>query len=157
MRPVLGVVSLAVALSASGALVGCSSAAQLSAEQRSEAQALVVDRAAVAAIELNDEDRDCVVDDLTPDDLADLRADRVASVAEAIVSCVGDETIGASVLRSQAGEISPASLDCAVNELDRRFVVDLVAGAMNGSQPQAQADIEVARVLGVCLELDELL
>ena len=118
---------------------------------------LVVDRAASAMIELSDDDRDCVVDDITPDDLEGLRSGEVASVADSVVSCVGDELIGASVLRSQTGAISEESLDCAVGELDRRFVVDLVAGAMNGTQPLVQAEIEVARVLGICLTLDELL
>lgn len=108
-------------------------------------------------IELSDEDRDCVVDELTPDDLEGLRSDEVAPVADAVVSCVGDDRIGTSVLRSQIGEISEASLDCAVRELDRRFVVDLVAGAMNDASPRAQAEIEVARVFAVCLDLDELL
>lgn len=108
-------------------------------------------------IELSDEDRDCVVDELTPADLDGARNDEVAPVADAVVSCVGDELIGASVLRAQTVGISEASLDCAVQELDRRFVVDLVAGAMNGAPPRAQAEIEVARVLAVCLDLDELL
>lgn len=138
-------------------VTGCSSADELSDEQRVEAQALVVERAATAMIELSELDRDCVVDEMTPSDLEGLRTDVVAPVADSIVSCVGDDVIGASVLRSQAGEISDESLDCAVGELDRRFVVDLVAGAMNGSQPLVQAEIEVARVLGVCLELSELL
>ncbi len=136
---------------------GCSSSAELTADQRAEAQVLVVDRAASAMIELSDNDRDCVVDEMTPDDLEGLRVDQVAPVADAVVSCVGDELIGASVLRSQTGEISAPSLDCAVGELDRRFVVDLVAGAMNGTPPLVQAQIEVARVLAVCLSLEELL
>ena len=46
---------------------------------------------------------------------------------------------------------------CAADELDRRFIVDLVAGLMAESPPQVQAEIEVARALGLCLELDELL
>lgn len=94
---------------------------------------------------------------MTPDDLAGLQSERVAPIADAVVSCVGDQLIGASVLRSQTGEISEASLDCAVDELDRRFLVDLVAEAMSGTRSQVQADIEVARVLSVCLELSELL
>lgn len=138
-------------------VAGCSSSAELNADQRQEAQLLVVDRASSAMIELSDEDRDCVVDELTPDDLEGLRSDEVAPVADAVVSCVGDDRIGTSVLRSQIGEISEASLDCAVRELDRRFVVDLVAGAMNDASPRAQAEIEVARVFAVCLDLDELL
>ena len=136
---------------------GCSSADDLNAEQRAEAQALVVERATLASIELSDVDRDCVVDEMTPSDLEGLRTDQVTPVADAVVSCVGDELIGASVLRSQTGEVSQASLDCAVDELDRRFLVDLVAGAMNGTTSQVQAEIEVARVLSICLELDELI
>lgn len=108
-------------------------------------------------IELSEQDRDCVVDAITPADLDGLRDGDVAGVAGAVVSCVGDDLIGASVLRSQTGEISAASLDCAVSELDRRFLVDLVAGAMDGTQPQVQSEIEVARVLSICLELEELL
>lgn len=138
-------------------LVGCSSSGSLTAAEQAEAQLLVVERSAAAMIDLSDEDRDCVVDDISSSDLEGLRGDDVSAVADAVVSCVGDELIGASVLRSQTGEISPESLDCAVGELDRRFVVDLVAGAMNGSQPLVQAEIEVARVLAICLELDELL
>jgi len=146
-----------VLLAAVLTVAGCSSGDELDAAQRGEAQVLVVERATSAMIELADEDRDCVVDELTPTDLDGLRRDQVVPVADAVVSCVGDELIGASVLRSQAGEISQESLDCAVGELDRRFLVDLVAGAMNGVQPQAKAEIEVARVLSLCLKLDELL
>lgn len=137
--------------------VGCSSADALGATQRAEAQTLVIERASIAMIDLSDEDRDCVVDEITPLDLDRLRNGEVGEVADAVVSCLGDDLIGASVLGSQVGEISEASLDCAVSELDRRFLVDLVAGAMNGTQPQVQSEIEVARVLSVCLELEELL
>jgi len=153
VRPIRsGVASVVIAI----VCAGCSSADDLDADQRIEAQVLVVERTMRAMIELSDEDRDCVVDGITPTDLEALRNGEVDAVADAVVSCVGDELIGASVLRSQAGEVSSSSLDCAVGELDRRFLVDLVAGAMNRIQPQVQSEIEVARVLSVCLELDEL-
>ena len=151
VRPLAGVCLIALGLTS------CSSGEALNTDQRAEAQLLITERAELALIELSDDDRACVVDDLTPTTLEGLRNDQVEPVADAVVSCVGDELIGASVLRSQTGEISPASLDCAVGELDRRFLVDLVAGAMNGTQPQTQSEIEVARVLAICLDLDELL
>lgn len=137
--------------------VGCASSASLSPDQRVQAEGLVVERAAQASVELSEEDRDCVVDAMEPTDLDGLLDDQVRPVAEALVGCVGDDLIGASLLRAPAGEISEASLACAVDELDQRFVVDLVAGAMTGTQPLVQAEIELARVLAVCLELDELL
>lgn len=137
--------------------LGCSSAGELDATQRAEAQTLVIERATLAMIDLNDEDRDCVVDEITPVGLEALRNGQVDEVADAVVSCLGDDLIGASLLRSQTGEISQASLDCAASELDRRYLVDLVAEGMNGTQPQVQSEIEVARVLSLCLELEELL
>lgn len=148
---------LAVIVVAGSTAAGCSASDSLTADEQSEAQQLIVERSAAAMIDLSDDDRDCVVDHISSSDLEGLRGDDVGAVADAVVSCVGDELIGASVLRSQTGEISEKSLDCAVGELDRRFVVDLVAGAMNGAQPLVRAEIEVARVLAVCLELDELL
>lgn len=137
----------------------CSSGEQLSPEQRVEAASIVEERAAVAMIDLSDEDRACAVDRLQPDDLVELRRDEpdVTAAADAVVSCVGPELIGASVLRSQAGTVSPASLDCAVRELDRPFVVELVAGAMAEEPPRIRTELEVARALGVCLGLEELL
>lgn len=145
---------LAVAL-----LVGCSSEEGLSAEDRLQAAVLVDERAALAMIELSEEDRSCAVDRLSPDDLEELEGEQpdLTTAAEAVVDCVGEDLIAASVLRSQAGAAAPASLDCAVGELGLQFVIELVAGAMAEEPPQVQAEIEVARALGVCLELDELL
>lgn len=138
-------------------LAGCSSSASLDSEERAQAETLVIERAGQASLELSDEDRNCVLDRMEPTDLEGLLVDDVRPVADAIVSCVGESLIGASLLRGPAGQISEESLACAVDELDRKFVVDLVAGAMNGTQPLVQAEIEVARVLAVCLELEELL
>ena len=85
-----------------------------------------------ASIDLSEDDLDCVVDRMSPEDLDRVGAEQFETVAEHVVSCVGRDLIGRSILRSQAGEIRDASLACAVAELDRRFVVDLVAGAMGG-------------------------
>lgn len=138
-------------------VVGCSSSPSLTAEDRAEAQLLVVQRSSDAMIELNDADRDCVVDALTVGELAGLREDDLGPVADAVVTCVGIDLIGASVLGQQSGEMSAESLDCAVDELGRPFVVDLVEAAMSDRLQAVQADIAVARALAVCLELDELL
>jgi hypothetical protein len=140
-------------------LVGCSSNDRLGEAERIEAAAIVDRRAALAMIELSDDDRSCALDRLSPEDLEEMQRDppELASAAEAVVDCVGRELIGESVLRSQAGAVDPASVECAVDELDRRFVVELVAGSMAEKPPQVRAEIEVARALGVCLELDELL
>lgn len=141
------------------ALVGCTPDERLGADDRTRAAALVDERAALAMIELSDEDRSCAVDRLSPEDLDELEGEQpdLTTAAKAVVECVGEDLIAASVLRSQAGAAGPASLDCAVEELDPQFVIDLVAGAMADEPPQVQAEIEVARALGVCLELDELL
>lgn len=138
---------------------GCSSAAELTAEELQEARTLVDELAAVAMIDLSTQDRACAAERLTPDELAVLRSDRSdpAPVANVVVDCVGEALIGRSVLRSQSGSLSDASLACAVDELDRSFVVELVSGAMAQEPPRVRAEIEVARALGVCLELDELL
>lgn len=148
-----GVAGVAVLLTA------CSSGSDLDAVQRSRAATLIDERAASAMIELSDEDRECAVDQLTVEviDALELDDSDPRPVAVAVVDCVGESLIGASVLRSQTGSVDPVSLDCAVDELDRPFVVDLVAGAMEGQPPRAQAEIDVARALAVCLELDELL
>lgn len=149
--------ALSVMFIGAALLAGCSSSTDLTAEQRQQALVLVVDRASLAMIELSDDDRDCVVDALTREGFVAAQADQLGPLAEAVVSCVGDDRIGESVLRSQMGGLSQASLECAVRELDRRFVVDLVDGAMSGASPRAQAEIEVARVSAICLDLDELL
>lgn len=138
-------------------MMGCSVAPTLSAEQRTEADQLVAERSVVAMIELSEQDRGCVVDQMAPVDLEALRGGEAQTVAELVVSCVGQELIGTSVLQSQIGEISPQSLECAVSELDRAFVVDLVAGSMTERVPRAPVEIELARVLSLCLELEELL
>jgi hypothetical protein len=140
-------------------VAGCSSDPPLGEADRVTAAAILDERAALAMIELSDEDRSCAVGQISPDDLDEMQRDQpdLTRAAEVVVDCVGPELIGASVLRSQAGAAAPASLDCAVNELDRRFVIELVAGAMADEPPQVRAEIEVARALGVCLELDELL
>lgn len=140
-----------------GTLVSCSDDPDLSQEQRSVALELVAERSMDAAIDLSNDDLFCVVDAMGPADLQQLETGYVDQVADLVVSCVGSELLGRSVLRSQAGEISDPSLDCAVAELDRRFVVDLVAGAMVDEVPRARVEIEVARVLSLCLQLDELL
>jgi len=140
-----------------GAVAGCSDATDLSVDERASALEMVEQRSMDAAIDLSVDDLDCVVDQMGRNDLASLEAGRVERVADLVVSCVGEDLIGRSVLRSQAGEIGDESLTCAVEELDRRFVVDLVAGAMSADVPRARVEIEIARVLSVCLELDELL
>lgn len=145
-------------------LGGCSDDVALPEADLDEARRLVDDRAEAASIDLSEEDLTCAVERLTPADLEGLRGaaeqpdvEAVRGAAEAVVDCVGVDLIGASVLRSQAGAVSESSLECAVDELDRRFVVDLVAGSMVGSTPRVRAELEVARVLSICLELDELL
>jgi hypothetical protein len=140
-------------------LVACSSGSGLDPEQRSTAAALIDERAVSAMIELSAEDRACAVDHLSVETIEELKAQDSdpRPVADAVVDCVGESLIAASVLRSQIGAVAPASLDCAIDELDRTFVVDLVAGAMEGEPPKVQAEIEVARVLAICLELGELL
>lgn len=144
---------------AAGLLAACSSDPRLGEADRATAGAIVDERAALAMIDLSDDDRSCAVAQISPDDLDELQRQRpdLTRAAEVVVDCVGQDLIGASVLRSQAGTADSASLDCAVNELDRRFVIELVAGAMADEPPQVRAEIEVARALGVCLELDELL
>jgi len=140
-------------------LVGCSSDDTLSTAQRVDAAALIDERSAIAMIELSEDDLDCAVSQVSPDQLDGfgLAPPVWDPAAEAVVSCVGEELIGASVLRSQAGSVAATSLDCAVSELDRRVIVELVAGAMAQEPSPARAEIEVARALGVCLELGELL
>lgn len=140
-------------------LLACSSGNGLDATQRSTAAALIDERAASAMIELSEEDRACAVDHLTLESIEalDTAGSDPRPVADAVVDCVGESLIAASVLRSQIGSVAPASLECAIDELDRTFVVDLVAGAMEGQPPKVQAEIEVARALAVCLELGELL
>lgn len=141
------------------AVAGCSSGDGLDTGQQIEASRIIEQRAAIAMIDLNEEDLSCAVDRLTVEDLGQLQRDLpdLIPAAEAVVSCVGPELIGASVLRSQAESVASASLECAVAEIDRRFVIELVAGAMAEEPPQVRTEIEVARALGVCLELDELL
>ncbi len=140
-------------------VVGCSADDGLDSAQRAEAETLIDQLAATGMIELSDEDRTCAAGAVNIADLEGLRAEppELQAAAEAVVECVGENVIGASVLESQAGSVSPTSLECAVDELDRRFIVDLVAGLMAEAPPQVQAEIEVARALGLCLELDELL
>ena len=152
----LGVAALAVA---SLGAVSCSSDVALSADQRADAASIIDQRVAQAMIELSERDRECVLDRLEPDDLVVLQAaDPVLEpAAAAVVDCVGSELIGSALLHSQVGAVSTESLDCAVGELDGEFVVELVAGAMDDRPPQATAEVAVARALGVCLELDELL
>jgi hypothetical protein len=158
-RPGSSVAAAVAVFALSLAAAGCSADEDLGPEQRADAEAIIDQRAAVAMIELSDDDRSCAVDRLGPADLEGLQRDRpdLSAAAEAVVECVGPELIGASVLRSQVGSAEPASLDCAVRELDRRFVVELVTGAMADEPPQVRAELEVARALSVCLELDELL
>ncbi len=140
-------------------LAACSSGSELDAEQRASAAALVDGYAARAMIDLSEEDRTCTVDQLTVETLGALddEGSGILPLADAVVDCVGESLIGASVLQSQIGSVATDSLDCAVGELDRTFVVDLVAGAMDGRPPRAKAEIEVARALALCLELSELL
>ena len=110
-----------------------------------------------ASIDLSEDDLQCVVDRMSPEDLDLASSGQFGTIADHVVSCVGSDLIGQSILRSQADEIGAESLACAVAELDRRFVVDLVAGAMSGDVESARSEIEVARVLSTCLTLDELL
>ncbi len=140
-------------------VVGCSADDGLDTAQRTEAENLIDQFATTGMIELSDDDRTCAAGAMSSADLEALRAEppELQSAAEAVVECVGENVIGASVLESQAGSVSPTSLECAVDELDRRFIVDLVAGLMAEAPPQAQAEIEVARALSLCLDLDELL
>lgn len=155
----LSAVLLGAVLLGAVLLGACSSGSDLDTAQQSRATALIDERAASAMIELSDEDRGCVVDQLTVEELDALELDDSdpLPVAAAVVDCVGESLIAASVLRSQTGSVDPASLDCAVDELDRAFVVDLVAGAMEGQRRRVQAEIDVARALAICLELGELL
>ncbi len=140
-------------------VVGCSGEAGLDDTQRADAETLVDGLATAAMIDLSAEDRICAGASMSVADLEALLAEPpdLTVAADAVVGCVGEEEIGASVLASQAGSVAPASLACAVGELDRRFIVDLVAGLMADAPPQVLVEIEVARALGVCLELDELL
>ena len=140
-------------------LAACSSGNELDPQQRSAAVVLIDERAAQAMIELSEDDRACAVEQLTVEALTALEGEGgdVRPLADAVVDCVGESLIAASVLRSQVGSVTDESLDCAVDELDGTFVVDLVAGAMDGAPPKVQAEIEVARALALCLELGELL
>ena len=151
--------SVAVVALGSGLVVGCSAGSDLDPTQRAEAETLIDELATTGMIELSDEDRTCAAGAVSIAEFEALRADppELQAAAEAVVACVGENVIGASVLESQAGSVSPTSLECAVDELDRRFIVDLVAGLMAETPPQVQAEIEVARALSLCLELDELL
>lgn len=140
-------------------LAACSSAGDLDAQQRATAAELVDRHAARAMIELSEDDRTCAVGQLSAQTVGalDTEGADLRPLADAVVGCVGESLIAASVLRSQIGSVDSESLDCAVAELDRTFVVDLVAGEMDDSPLRAKAEIEVARALALCLDLDELL
>jgi hypothetical protein len=81
-------------------LAACSSGNELDPQQRSAAVVLIDERAAQAMIELSEDDRACAVDQLTVEALTALEGEGgdVRPLADAVVGCVGESLIAASVL-----------------------------------------------------------
>ncbi len=156
------------------ALAGCGLLALAScggSDVPQELQAPLADRvtqlAADASVPLDAEQAECVAASV-PLDVAERLAaqsardtvsnDDAVTVSEGVIECVGDVVIGRAALISQAGGLRETSLDCAAAELDRMFLVQLVAAEMTGTDTgSAEVELQVATAFGLCMETDELL
>ncbi len=127
--------------------------------------------ASLAGIELTAPDRVCVVDRLSAQEATELGTlyegndgvlaltdDLSSSVADAVVACVGTDTMIRSGMLAFAGDVSDESLACTGDRFDRQLLGELISSLMEGKgQMSTEIEIEINLVLGVCLSPTELL
>lgn len=156
-RPGLGAVTAICLL-----LTGCSGGSTLSERERSTVTSAIEQLSSVTGLVFSAEDEECVVDGLDAEVALALAGDSVGEAdggafAERVVECVGATEVATALLLPQAGGIRTSSLECAAEELDRAFVVSMVA-AFVGVEPLEPSTIELRSqfALSVCLGPDEL-
>jgi hypothetical protein len=156
-RPSLGAV-IAICL----LLSGCSGGSTLSEQERSTVTSAIERVSSEIGVVFSAEDEECVVEGLDAEVAVALAG---ASIGEAdggafgerVVECVGANELAGALLLPLAGGIRTSSLECAAEELDRAFVVSMVAAAV-GAEPLEPSTIELRSqfALSVCLGPDEL-
>ena len=149
----------------------CSGSPAISESDHALAAAAVSSSAAMAGIDLAEADRGCAVDHLSTKDADQLVAlfaesgEAVAlpdelsrSVAEAVVRCVGTDTMIRSGILAFAGDVSDASLACTGERFNSELLGELISSLMAGQHRMStEIEIEISLVLGVCLSPEELL
>lgn len=159
------------------ALAGCTGNDDPPTQAELDQANVVADAAAGGGVTLAGDDALCVTNELTPATLDTLDAtpdtgtgddpDDVesaldplvaAELSEAIISCVGQQTIARSSLATLSGSASDASLDCAAEAFNRDLVQALVQQQLEGRSSSGPAvEIEISTVFARCFTVDELL